>query len=127
QTCALPIFEREHGARLGRGALDFADVGDAVFGEAAKSRAGHVGTARIADQHLDAGRQASVEEGGDLLRQVAFVKEVADADQIYRKRRTACQIVADHRDRDTIRCGVEADRSDGVAVDVGRGYRGGAG
>ena len=121
--CARPPrLEREDGARLHRGAFDFADIGHRIFGEEAKSRVGQIGPPRVADEHVDAGRETAVEEGGHPFGEIALVEEVADRDEIDRRRRTGGEIVADHRDGDTVRCGVEADRGDSVAVDLGRDH-----
>ena len=68
--------------------------------------------------------RATVEEGCNPIGEITLIKKVADRDEIHRRRRTGGEIIADRRDLDTVQCGVEAERGEGVAIDLGRVLRG---
>ena len=78
--------------------------------------------ARVADEHVYAGSEATVEEGCNPIGEITLIKEVADRDEIHRRRRTGGEIIADRRDLDTVQFGVEAERGEGVAIDLSRDH-----
>jgi hypothetical protein len=56
----------------------------------------------VYDEHVYAGREATVEERCNPIGEITLIKEVADRDEIHQRRRTAGEIIADRRDLDTV-------------------------
>src|ERR1700720_2383205 len=81
-----------------------------------------IGPTRVADEHVYAGSEATVEEGCNPIGEITLIKEVADRDEIHGRRRTGGEIIADRRDLDTVQFGVEVERGEGVAIDLSRDH-----
>jgi hypothetical protein len=107
------------GALPGGRTLEFAEVGDRIFGNQAKPRAGQESPARISDKHRDPGGQATVEESCYPTRKTAVVKEITDRDEIDLRRWAGGEVGGDHGHGDAVHPGIEPGRRDGIGIYVG--------
>ncbi|OBY04164.1 hypothetical protein BAE36_27130 [Rhizobium leguminosarum bv. trifolii] len=96
-------------------------------GDSAEFAPRQVGPFGIADQHLDAARLATPQEGHHPQGERGIVEQVADHEEVYLRWWILDDIGGPGYDIHAVDRRVEADRGNGIGIDVDRRHRGGSG
>ena len=115
----IPL-EREHAARRLDRVFGVAEIRHLVFGKPVQARMGQGAAARIADQNIDAGGAALVEECRDARSELGRIEEIAGHDDVdVAWWRPAQEVASKRSQRDAICRRIQFERDEANGIDLG--------